>query len=108
MRLHLTTVLSRLFLIGCLSALTACATSQPLQPRVEYVSAQVPKTLRACEKAPQWSALVARAKAQQRNATQREVAEFIALLQSAHLDCRTRLAAVDRLIARVEQRARAK
>jgi len=64
--------------------------------------------LRDCTRAPSWPALEARARAQQRKATQAEVAEFIALMSAAHTDCRAKLAAVSRLLAKVEARTRAR
>jgi outer membrane biogenesis lipoprotein LolB len=94
-------------LLLCLSALlSACASSAPVQPRTVYVTAEVPQSLRDCRRAPSWPALEARARKAQRNASQAEVAEFVALLSNAHQDCRTKLLAVNRLLTRVEARAK--
>lgn len=78
------------------------------EPRVQYLTPQVPVSLRSCRAAPSWSRLEARAQAQRRNATQAEVAEFIALFQDAYMDCKTKLAAMDALLRKVEARAKGK
>ncbi len=52
-----------------------------------------------------WPALEARARAQQFNATQAEISQFVALVQW-NTNCRRKLAAIDRLISRVEARGR--
>lgn len=100
---------SRLCLAALLTGLTlaACAQDPSRQsPRVQYVTSEIPASLRDCKKAPSWAALEARARKQQRNATQAEVAEFIALLSSAQQNCRTKLTAVDRLLRKVEARTK--
>lgn len=77
-----------------------------MQPRTVYVSAQIPESLRDCRKAPQWAGYESRARAAQRYASQSEVSEFIATLSAAHQDCRTKLAAVNRLLVKVEARSK--
>ena len=85
--------------------LAACANNADRPARTQVVAAEVPASLRDCRQAPSWPALEDRARAQQRHATQAEVAEFVALMSAAHRDCRSKLAAVDRLLRRVETRA---
>ncbi len=60
---------------------------------------------RDCTGMAAWPALEARARAQQSNATQAEIGQFMALMQW-NTSCRRKLAAIDRLISRVEARGR--
>lgn len=84
-----------------------CAGCEEQSPRVELLTAEIPQSLRHCKSEPSWDAMEARAKTQQRTATQREVATFVALLADSGRDCRTKLASVNRLLLKVEQRAAA-
>ena len=93
-------------LFGASILLTACAANPNRLVRTQYVTAEVPQSLRECRRAPSWAALEARARKQSRHATQAEVAEFVALMSASGEDCRVKLAAVNRLLSKVEARAR--
>ncbi len=68
-----------------------------------YAQTAVSGIPRDCTRWPAWAGLEARARAQYANATQREIAQFYALVQW-NTDCRRKLHAIDRLISRVEKR----
>ena len=101
--------------LKCLLALCAastllimagCASNQNQRQGVRYVPTEVPQSLRDCRKAPSWSAIEARVRKAQRHTTQADVAEYVALMSAAGDDCRTKLAAIDRLLRKAEARAR--
>lgn len=94
-------------LLGAL-LLAGCASQQQMQPRTQYLTPQIPASLRDCRQAPSWPAIEARARRAYGHASQAEVATFIALMSDAHADCRAKLHSVVRLVSKVEARARAR
>lgn len=78
------------------------------QARVEYLTPTVPASLRRCSPQPKWDGYVDRAKAASRDITQRDASEYIATVSAAGQDCRSKLAAVDQILKRIEARVATK
>lgn len=78
--------------IALFALLAGCATL-PNAPRTEIVTIDVPISLRSCLPSP-----TMRVPKLPAGVTQKDVANYIVALDAAHFDCKTKLAAVDKLL----------